>query len=1413
MEDYGVAKGYIELDISSLESNARSAVKYLDDLERAGALAESELNKLQSQSTKTGNVFKQAGEKTKELSLQIEQAQKKCSLYESEIQALNTIIEQNKKKQSEWADKIKASESSLARSEKKLEDLTEAYNAARKEIQAAAKEYGENSTQVQELTAKYEKLIRSYENAVKAVDRNRSALAQQRNEQDAFGVEIEQSTEKITEFQTRLNNTQAAINRMTTELTQAQSKAIQYGEAFQSAGDKMQTVGDKIDGVGNALSVGVTTPVLAAGTAIGKMAIDSENSLALLQGQLGLTAEESEKLQEVARGVYENGYGDSLDSCIADLAVLRQNVRESSDWTSEMTQNTLQQIETITSLFDTNADEVTRTAQVMKSSGLISDISEGLDLITYGFQNGANYSGEMLDTLREYSPQFVKLGMDGNDAMQYLIQGAENGAFNLDKVGDALKELSIRVVDGSDTTKQGFEAMGLSADEMAQKFAAGGDSAKQAFQETLDGLAGIEDPVQRNIAGVNLFGTMWEDLGETVILSLADVEGGLEGVEGATDRAAEGLNNTFSARATSLFREFQGSLLPLGETLLDLGEEALPVVEDGVEKLTDFLDDLDEKTAQNIIKAAGFAAALGPGVKIVGTLTNGVGGLTKGFGGLMKVMGKHSAASKAAKAMSGAGEAAKTASTSTGLLSKALGAITSPAGLAITAITVLAGGMLAAEAAEKERIQTLGELTGKEKELADSIHEQYEAYTEMKENRADSLADINAEAAQTRGLADELRSIVDENGRIKEGYEDRASVIVGELSSALGQEISITDGVIDNYQELSASIEDTIQKQKALAVADAMSEDYTEALRNRKTAEEEYNAALETQEGWKNKIADAEDKLAALQKEYGNGANLSMAEMKEYNEEHKKLNDELEVAQEKYKNASTAVNEAREAWEGYGETIQNYEGLTAAIASGDAEQINAALLKIEEGFLTAETATRESLEKQRTTIREEYEGMAEDLKNGVPGVTQEAVDQMKALADQADAELLAKIDQDKQAMIAKFQECGMEAPQSLINAMQGKDAETQAAILDMLDGMSEGTALKKDELKNMLNSLGIEASDGLISSLKGKKADVQLEAIDLLTQLQTAESAKRGEILAQLQELGISVDDSLAEGINSNKDGVTQAGSSVGEEGKEAMQSALSGTNLSPPGINGITGTTWAIGTAGNTQMGLGLRVQNLSPPGVNDINSVSNGLGVSGNMQMGQGLKIKNLDPPAVNNLDVSGKASAARSEMQGYFDNNPLSVVVNVVQNAVGAVKNALGFAYGGIATEPSIFGEDGPEMAIPLSPGKRERAKALYAQTGQLLGLTNTEVEVRREALNSVAGASRISGSIDSGNIVVNMPGIDYDLLAGKVAAQLGAVLKSHPIQPIIQMKDGDVIMDSERVGRKVAPVVSRVQAQNM
>lgn len=64
----------------------------------------------------------------------------------------------------------------------------------------------------------------------------------------------------------------------------------------------------------------------------------------------------------------------------------------------------------------------------------------------------------------------------------------------MDKVGDAIKEMSIRVIDGSATTQQGFELIGLNADEMSAKFAAGGESAKEAFQQTVDALASVDDP-------------------------------------------------------------------------------------------------------------------------------------------------------------------------------------------------------------------------------------------------------------------------------------------------------------------------------------------------------------------------------------------------------------------------------------------------------------------------------------------------------------------------------------------------------------------------------------------------------------------------------------------------------------------------------------------------------------------------------------------------------------------------------------------------------------------------------------------------------------------------------------------------------------------------------------------------------
>ena len=168
-----------------------------------------------------------------------------------------------------------------------------------------------------------------------------------------------------------------------------------------------------------------------------------------------------------------------------------------------------------------------------------------------------------------------------------------------------------------------------------------------------------------------------------------------------------------------------------------------------------------------------------------------------------------------------------------------------------------------------------------------------------------------------------------------------------------------------------------------------------------------------------------------------------------------------------------------------------------------------------------------------------------------------------------------------------------------------------------------------------------------------------------------------------------------------------------------------------------------------------------------------------------------------------------SGRNGMQNILDNNPLSVTVNMKQGSSSGIP---GYAYGGIATEPSIFGEDGPEMAIPLSQEKRSRALSLYAQTGELLGVTKQESVVRQSILDNFAASYRVENGIGGNDIVLSAPGIDYDLLASKVAEKMVGVLRNAPIQPIFEMQDGDVYLDNERVGRKQAPVVSRIMAQN-
>ena len=320
------------------------------------------------------------------------------------------------------------------------------------------------------------------------------------------------------------------------------------------------------DAIGKALSAGFKVGVAAAGaltTALVKIGTEYQSATGQISAATGATGAELESLQGVMENVYGNNYGDSMADVADAVATVSQQMKGLSD--GEL-QSVTEGAFALRDVFRYDVAESVRAANALVNNFGISG-DDAMNLIAAGAQNGLDFSGELLDTISEYSVQFAKVGIDADQMFQIMQAGADSGAWNLDKVGDAIKEMSIRVVDGSETTAAGFEAIGMDADIMAQKFAAGGETAQQAFQETIQALAGMEDPVQQNIAGVNLFGTMWEDLGPEVVEQLASITDEAYAAGDELQKMQEVKYDNLGDALKGLGRQLEVELLPLANEL------------------------------------------------------------------------------------------------------------------------------------------------------------------------------------------------------------------------------------------------------------------------------------------------------------------------------------------------------------------------------------------------------------------------------------------------------------------------------------------------------------------------------------------------------------------------------------------------------------------------------------------------------------------------------------------------------------------------------------------------------------------------------------------------------------------------------------------------------------------------------
>lgn len=845
-----------------------------------------------------------------------------------------------------------------------------------------------------------------------------------------------------------------------------------------------------------------------------------DSSVNKIAAATNASAEEVNKLRSIVEQIYGDNFGEGFEDIADSISKIKQNLGELDD--KELVKVT-ESAYALKDVFDYDIAESSRAVKAMMENFGVS-ASEAYDYIARGAQNGLDYSGELLDNISEYSVQFKKMGLSASDMFTIFSNGAENGAWNLDKIGDSVKEMAIRVIDGSDTSKQGFEALGFEAGSMAEKFAAGGVSARVAFQEVIAALAEMNDPIAQNTAGINLMGTMWEDMGAEAILALGDISDSAFDCAGAMDTIKDVNYSSLNNSLENVQRQIDLLIQPIGESLIPVLDEAADSVAEIAKK-----GDLKEIAVNVGNFISGTLTLLLKNINLIASAVTGVTAAVIAFktaNVLTKVIASWQTAALQVTLLGNAQGAAAIKSAALkgeltaqeivyAVLSGKLDVATAkqialntamnmnPAGIIAVAVgllaTALTGFAISAGTAESAA-----------KELNDAIDQ-------MHDSVESSIADNEAEMSVLKDKVkryDELRTAVS----LTSDEQKELSTLAQELQSVLGDEVTVVDQLTGKYNDLTDAVDTYVQKKTASVKLSAYEQEAAEAYNIKRNAENKLKELNEKYGGLNSDDYFAKIKATAtVFSDYGNTLAAGQqfeadvkAAQKAIEEADKTIAEWQSLASESYKDGITASgsqtpaatsgkqaqpdNSLPDYWKKKSEDFKYWkESYKYDYDMGriSAEEYYATLASLRDEFLENDSDEWRSVNVE---IKKYYDSLSEEQKKAYEKRLEEqkkADEESQKAAEQAAAEAIAA--QKAAYSEEKFQlEFKLKTNQitekkyySELAKLRDKyldknSAEWRSAFLETYEYNQKIIQANKDALEQLLN----DASDTTLSALE-----------------------------------------------------------------------------------------------------------------------------------------------------------------------------------------------------------------------------------------------------------------------------------------------------------------------------------------
>lgn len=540
---------------------------------------------------------------------------------------------------------------------------TQALSSALSDLRAKEKELSQTLSTARE---RLDNAARKQQEYASAADETATSLRKMREESRQLDNAIQKGTDNLDDYHEKLK-----------QISQTQLSGGSYqppGASLTAVGQGMQGSGQSIGKVGTALTLGVTTPLVAAGTKAFSLSTGFETSSAKVS-TLADTSVMS--MEEIEAGIMElsreTGQGPAaLTEALYETISATNNTADALAYTRIAAQAAI-------GGFTDTATAVDGLTTILNSYGQSGEaaMKKVADEMLIAQNYGKTTFGELASSMGQVVPITAQLGIGTDVLMATMATLTKNGIRTSEAV-TGLKAALSNIIKPSTEAEKAAERLGIEfsaaalqekgfipfLEDLKAKLAAVPESAIAEYSELFGSVEGLN--------------TMMVLTSETGAQDMKNAMDDMTQSAGATQSAYEKMMNTKGGEFQKALNELQIASIEAGDTLAPVIVE----VAQSISELAGEFSKLDPGMQETIVKFIALGAAAGPVTKVFG-------GLVSGGGKVVSLLGKLVSSSK--KAQGGVSTLSKGAGlASAGLsgMSKIAGKLPGILGLTAAGLTV-----------------------------------------------------------------------------------------------------------------------------------------------------------------------------------------------------------------------------------------------------------------------------------------------------------------------------------------------------------------------------------------------------------------------------------------------------------------------------------------------------------------------------------------------------------------------------------------------------------------------------------------------------------------------------------------------------------------------------------------------------